>query len=384
MQESIEIACKKNSGQPPLVSGQLALTAGQLALTAGLSPLLPPLTVNFPMCLAPMVGLSHHALRKVIAHYTPAGLQLLWPTEMLSSWRLPKESHGQSFETYWPQDWPNLAPQLLGNEEGPILESVRRLQAWGASAIDINMGCPVRKALKHNYGVALMGDPSYAAKVVEFAVKASLLPVSVKLRSGLTVDLEFLKDFVQGLEAAGASWITLHPRAASEQRRGQANWSELNYLREVVKIPVIGNGDIQTSDDAMRMLDQTGCPLVMSGRALAARPWMVWQLAEDLGIFSTPEGLPPQQRAPRTPAEEGAEYGISLHLLLEELSQACNESIALRKFRFHVRTTSVWLEFGHSLYSVVTGAHTVASTFSVLDQFFQNEQRMTARTDLRQ
>ena len=203
--------------------------------------------VNFPVCLAPMVGLTHGALRRVVRRYQPLGAQTIWPTEMLSSWKLPHQSLGETPETLLFESEDGLVPQILGNEAEPIRKSIQALKNWGAQGIDINMGCPVKKALRHNYGVALMGDPKYAAEVVSMAKTDQDLPVSVKLRSGFQSDPNYLKEFVQGLEAAGAEWITLHPRLAGEKRRGEADWSEVGELRAHLKCAVIGNGDIQTA-----------------------------------------------------------------------------------------------------------------------------------------
>src|SRR5437868_12291275 len=103
---------------------------------------------------------------------------------MLNSHRLPNEDFKTTPETLRAAHETELVPQILGNEEGPIGDSVKKLiHEWGAEGIDINMGCPVQKALKHNYGVALMGDPDYAARIVEMTVRNSTVPVSVKLRA---------------------------------------------------------------------------------------------------------------------------------------------------------------------------------------------------------
>jgi tRNA-dihydrouridine synthase len=125
----------------------------------------------FPVLLAPMVGITHFAVRKAIQEYLPPGTRSLWPTEMLSSRRLPYQSAGQTIETRFDDVEAGLCPQLLGNEEGAIRDSIAKLKDWGARAIDINMGCPAKKALQHNYGVALMGDPDYAAEITAMAVK---------------------------------------------------------------------------------------------------------------------------------------------------------------------------------------------------------------------
>ncbi len=337
--------------------------------------------VNFPLCLAPMVGLSHVALRLTVREYMPHGAKTIWPTEMLNSRRLPNEDFNMTPETMRATHETELVPQILGNEEKPISESVKKLiYEWGAEGIDINMGCPVKKALKHNYGVSLMGDPDYAAQIVEMTVKNSTVPVSVKLRA--ENDFSYLHNFVQGLKDAGASWVCLHPRTAEQKRRGVADWSQITKLREAVDIPLIGNGDVQTAEDALRMLRETGCDMAMAGRALAARPWMMWQFGEILG-FPAPAGRE-GQRAPQGSLEEGAEYGRALLSLIEHSGQYFSEDLAMRKIRFHVRTTEAWLDFGQSLVGVCAKARNLQDLQISVKEFFQTPIEMCARTDLRQ
>lgn len=333
--------------------------------------------VNFPVCMAPMVGLSHVAFRRLAREYLPRGARTIWPTEMLNSRRVPGENLSRTPETMRSPEETHLVPQILGNEEKPIRESVARLIDWGAIGIDINMGCPVKKALMHNYGVALMGDRHYAAEVVRITVRASSVPVSVKLRA--TDDIDQLFAFVEGLQDAGASWITLHPRTAAQKRRGSADWSQIREVRRRLRIPVIGNGDVQTADDAVSMLTETGCDLAMVGRALTARPWLLWQIGERLG-FGAPEGR--TGRAPGTPEEEGAEYGRALKRLLALHREHFEENLGLRKFRFFVRTGGPWLVFGHDLYARTTRAKSYTELADQLDAFFSREQAMSGRTDL--
>jgi tRNA-dihydrouridine synthase B len=337
--------------------------------------------MNFPLCLAPMVGLSHAPLRQVIRDYMPKDVVTIWPTEMLNSRKLPIENFKLVPETAKLDFETHLVPQILGNDEKYIAPSVAKLIDWGAEGIDINMGCPVQKALKHNYGVALMGDPAYAAEVVRITVKNSSVPVSVKLRAGHQNDISFLLNFVEGLVSAGASWITIHPRTAEQKRRGSADWEQIKILKQKFNIPIIGNGDVQTVDDVIQMMAQTGCDAAMSGRAFAARPWLMWQVAEKLG-WPNPEGK--IGRAPQTPQEEAKEYGRSLQRLLQLLLQFYPQELALRKFRFHVRTTGVWLDFGHALFSLTTKAKTATEISDEMFLFFEKELSFFERTELRQ
>jgi tRNA-dihydrouridine synthase B len=337
--------------------------------------------VNFPVCLAPMVGLSHVALRLLVRRYTPGAATSMWPTEMLSSWRLPKETLGETEETLKADEFP-LVPQILGNEEGPIALSVRKLEDWGAAGIDINMGCPVKKALKHNYGVALMGDADYAAEVVRMTVKNARVPVSVKLRAGLQKDEEFLLRFVRGLQDAGCAWITLHPRLGEQKRRGTADWSQIARVREALHIPVIGNGDVQCAEDVFSLLQISGCDAVMVGRALAARPWLMWQVGEQLGFAPPPEFV--GRTAPSTPYDEGAEYGRALAYFIATLEHYFAFEGGAKRLRFHLRMTCGWLEFGHALMAALSRGHTYAELRESAERFFSVPQRMVSRTSLRE
>lgn len=340
-----------------------------------------PLNSNFPVLLAPMVGLTHVATRRMIRRYLPANAETLWPTEMLNSWRLEKETLGETPETLKHSSERNLCPQILGNEEEAIRVAVQKLTDWGAVAVDINMGCPVRKALKHNYGVALMGDSDYAADVVRMTVKHAKIPISVKLRAGHQRDEDYLLRFTRGLQDAGASWITLHPRLAQEKRRGRADWSQIGFLTRNLKIPVVGNGDVQTAEDVFSLMEQTSCRAVMIGRALTARPWILWQVGHRLGL-ENPTGLtgvPPQ-----TPIEEGAEYGRALLYFLDCLDEHFSEEQAIKRLKFMLRMNHVWLEFGHALWSKMTGVKSLNEARDVTLQFFSQPQKMTVKTDLRE
>lgn len=339
-------------------------------------------SVNFPLCLAPMVGISHYPLRKVLRSYMPPETKTLWPTEMLNSRRIPDEKLGETSETLKDEGEDGLVPQILGNEESFIQKSTEALKNWGAEAIDINMGCPVQKALRHNYGVALMGDSAYASEVVRMTVRSTSLPVSVKLRAGHQNDFEFLKKFAKGLEEAGASWLCLHPRTPEQKRRGKADWNQVTQLKKELGIPLIGNGDIQTSQDVFDRWDESGCDMIMAGRALAARPWMMWQVGHRLGLKSPIEHA--DRVCPDSEEAEGFEYGKCLIKLAEECFRVYPQGLAHRKIIFYLRTTSVWLLFGHHLFSRVTKAKTQDEVLDAIKDFFQQPQPMTSRTDLRE
>lgn len=334
--------------------------------------------VNFPFTLAPMVGLSHIALRQLIREYTPKEFQTIWPTEMLSSRRLSVQNPGQTPETLSYEHETDLVPQILGNDERFIQKACEKLESWGVVGIDINMGCPVKKALKHNYGVALMGDPDYASNVVRMTVRNTNLPVSVKFRAGLQKDDEKLKVFVEKIQAAGASWVCLHPRTAEQKRKGQSDWTQILALRNYTDLPIIGNGDIQNWQDALNMKEQTNCDMVMIGRAMTARPWLFWQLGHALGMPNS-STLPPL-----TPEEEAKEYGRALIRFIELCEENFTPDMAKRKIRFFIKVSHPWLNFGHRLNGMAHKSENFEQLKEQVRKFFAKDGHiMSSYTELR-
>ncbi|PIU00838.1 MAG: nitrogen fixation protein NifR [Bdellovibrionales bacterium CG10_big_fil_rev_8_21_14_0_10_45_34] len=356
----------------------------------------------FPIWPAPMVGLTHFAFRSAVRRYLPAGARLPWPTEMLNSRKLPHEKLGSNSETLFLESDSDLFPQLLANEEEPIRLSVKKLEDWGVCGIDINMGCPVNKALRHNYGVALMGDPDYAKQVVDFVRNSTKLPVSVKLRAGSDdiqeSRVDYLVKFIQSLVDAGADWIVLHPRLSHQMRRGVADWKLVGEVAKNLSVPVIGNGDLQNLSQ-INEIDQMDLPIagVMIGRALTARPWLLgqwarhynWSHAKETRLVTNEdlEGVSDisiEKRNAITPpftAEEEAQEALRFWAhIIDELEGHLDFSVGGRKFRFLIRYGASWLDYGHTLMKWVNGAKSYCECKEVLARFSQTSPRMLGHT----
>ena len=317
------------------------------------------LGVDFPFLIAPMVGISHVAFRELIRSYTPQSITPLLFTEMLSTLRIPSEKEegfqGEMGSLVTSTGECYFIPQLLGNEESFIRDSIHRLLSLHPWGFDINMGCPASHTLKHNWGVRLMGDKDYAAKVVEVTKKHSPLPVSVKLRAGQGRDLgiDYLLDFTSSLEKAGADWLTLHCRSQDQGHKGYARWDIVSRIAKERSIPVVANGDIQTWQDALTLMNEFGVDGAMIARAAIARPWILWQIAYRLGERGSPanrwENCPPF-----SPEEEGQEYFravLRYSCLLEKYFG--DSPFALTKLLFFIAQGSRWLSFGHPFYQEV-------------------------------
>lgn len=314
------------------------------------------LGITFPFMIAPMVGISHVAFRELVRSYTPSGVEALRFTEMLSTRKLPSERLHVTKELKTADSESYFVPQILGNEErfiAPSLSKLETLKPWG---FDINMGCPQSHILRHNWGVRLMGDASYASEVVRIAKRHTKSPVSVKLRGGADkdVDLPYLLDFTAALEDAGADWLTIHARPRAAKHEGPANWHVVSEVARTRKIPVVANGDIQTASDAIRVINDYGCGGAMIARAATARPWILWQIAEDIGLVERSKNSE-ICRAPRTAEEEGQEYFRAFLRYIDLVEkyfggQPDDLDYSLQKLRFFAATGSKWFKFGHSFW----------------------------------
>jgi tRNA-dihydrouridine synthase len=271
---------------------------------------------------------------------------------MLSTRRLPSEKLETTNELKTVESERFFVPQLLGNEERFIEPSIRKLMQLSPWGFDINMGCPVNHILRHNWGVRLMGDPTYAAEVVRVAKKHAKVPVSVKLRGSAdeTIDREYLETFTKALEEAGVDWLTIHARPRSQKHTGAANWNLVAEVAAARSVPVVANGDIQTAEDACRLLLDYKVDGAMIARAATIRPWILWQIAEKLGITEKPIGME-ERSAPQTGEGESQEYLLACLRLIDFLEQYFGDSdYSLQKFRFFVATGSKWMFFGHAFW----------------------------------
>ena len=242
---------------------------------------------------APLAGISNAAFRH-IAHTMGAGLIY---TEMISDKGI---EHGNQKTMSMLNIGPNegiVALQLFGAEHRSLKQAVKQVMTHSsAPIIDFNLGCPVPKVVKGNGGAALMKDIEHAAALVQTMVEASDRPITVKIRSGWDQGQLNAVSMAQALEAAGASAIAVHPRTRVQMYRGQADWSVIKAVKEAVRIPVIGNGDIKRPEDAAQMLEETGCDAVMIGRALLGHPWLLKWTREYLETGHYDAHIPLEER----------------------------------------------------------------------------------------
>lgn len=231
-----------------------------------------------------MEDVSNLPMRRIAKRVGGPGLMF---TEFVSAMAI----HYQAKKTFkklriHPDERP-LGIQIFGGEVATMVETARICEEAGADILDINMGCWVPKVCKTGAGAALLKDPALAEEIVREVVKAVSIPVTVKVRAGWDWSLFAAPDLAKRFQDAGAKMITLHARFAKQGFEGEADWKLIRAMREAVHVPLIGNGDVKTAEDAQKMLSETGCDGVMVGRAAISNPWAL----RDIRLAM--EGLPP-------------------------------------------------------------------------------------------
>ncbi len=246
-----------------------------------------PIDLDVPVVLAPMAGITNTAFRRLCREYG-AGLYV---SEMITSRALVERNDTTMRLIRHHESETPRSIQLYGVDPKTIAEAVRIIVAEDhADHIDLNFGCPVPKVTRKGGGAALPWKTSLFAEIVEQAVKAAgPLPLTVKMRKGIDPDHLTFLDAGRAAEDAGAAAIALHARTASEFYSGHADWNAIGELKQAVtSVPVLGNGDIWSAEDAVQMMVETDCDGVVVGRGCLGRPWLFGELAAAFGREHTP------------------------------------------------------------------------------------------------
>lgn len=251
--------------------------------------------INIPkgLCLAPLAGVSDRAFRKISKAH---GAEYL-TSEMVSAAAICYGDKKTPELCRFDEDEMPIALQLFGSRPDFLAEAARRISDGSLAeyvkipaAIDINMGCPVRKIVSNGEGSALMRNIPLAAEIVRAVKAATHLPVTVKIRAGFDSENKNAPEMAKALEAAGADMICVHGRTRAEMYSGKADLDIIAAVKKAVKIPVVGNGDIFSAEAAKRMYEVTGCDGIMIARGAMGNPWIFDELH---AFFDDKEFTPP-------------------------------------------------------------------------------------------
>ncbi|WP_044895768.1 tRNA dihydrouridine synthase DusB [Bacillus alveayuensis] len=304
--------------------------------------------------LAPMAGVCNSAFRLTVKEFG-AGLVC---AEMVSDKGIVFNNQKTLEMLYIDEREKPLSLQIFGGEKETLVEAAKFVDKnTNADIIDINMGCPVPKITKCDAGAKWLLDPNKIYDVVAAVVDAVEKPVTVKMRIGWDENHIYAVENAQAVERAGGKAVAVHGRTRAQMYEGKADWNIIKQVKEAVNIPVIGNGDVQTPQDAKRMLDETGVDGVMIGRAALGNPWM---------IYRTVRYLETGELIPEPSVREKIDVCI-LHL--DRLIALKNEHIAVKEMRKHAAWYLKGIRGNAKIRNAISNCNTREELVSLLTNF---------------
>ncbi len=304
--------------------------------------------------VAPMAGLTNTAFRLVLAEFEPA----LIYTEMVSDQAINFRNQKTLEMCKIDVQEDRIVLQLFGASEDTMrTAAVYVSRGTKAVMLDLNMGCPVPKVIKSGAGASLMRTPEIAYEMVTAMRAVTELPVSVKIRSGWDFNHINAVEVAKGLEKAGASLISIHGRTRTQMYSGTVDLDIIKAVKEAVKIPVIGNGDIDSPEAAKHMLEYTGVDAIMVGRALKGNPWLIKQIRDYLKTGTYDDDITLDERIDM----------LKRHT--ELLVRHKNETVALQEMRGHGAWYLKGLPHASEMKRSLMQVESKAALFSLLENY---------------
>lgn len=312
------------------------------------------ITMKNQVVLAPMAGVCNSAFRLTVKEFG-AGLVC---AEMVSDKAILYKNQKTMGMLYIDEREKPLSLQIFGGEKETLIEAAKFVDKnTTADIIDINMGCPVPKITKCDAGAKWLLDPNKIYDMVAAVVDAVDKPVTVKMRMGWDDEHIFAVENAQAVERAGGKAVSLHGRTRVQMYEGNANWDILKQVKQEINIPLIGNGDVETPQDAKRMLDTTGVDGVMIGRAALGNPWMIYRTVK---FLETGELIP----------EPSAREKIDVCILhMDRLISLKNENVAIKEMRKHAAWYLKGLSGNAKARNAINDATTRTQIANILDRY---------------
>jgi len=311
------------------------------------------LIVDPPTFLSPMAGLTDSVFRRLIKRLGGCGLVM---TEFTSAEGLTRNSLKSKRMLFFHEEERPVTAQLFGAEPSRLAEATRMVEDLGFDAIDLNLGCPAKKVVKACGGSALLRETKLLEEILKTIRAATSLPFTIKIRAGWS-ETEIVSVHVGKMaEDIGINAIAFHPRTRVQGFSGHSDWNLIGELKAALKIPVIGNGDIVTPEDAFRMKRETGCDGVMIGRGALSNPWIFRQIQE------LENGLAPTQ------PDVAAKYNLIksyFQLLFEEETPG-----AIGKMKQFASWFTHAIPYGAALRKSIYESQTESEVMDRIEEFF--------------
>lgn len=308
------------------------------------------------LLLAPLAGITDTTFRRLCRENGADAVI----TEMVSARGLLLQPGRTGRFLGFSEEERPVGAQIFGADPGELGEAAAALGRLGFDFVDINMGCPVRRVTSAGAGAALLSDPPLAGRIVAAAVRASGLPVTVKIRTGFGREGATYREVAREAFGAGAAAVTLHPRTRGQMFSGRAEWGQIARLKE--EFPdrvVIGNGDVRLPEDAARMVSETGCDAVMIGRAALGNPWIFSGAKQAAG--------PRPERSEAGPAPQERRALILRHG--EEMHRRLGPA-GIREMRKHLAWYSRGIPGAASFRAALVGVRTIEELREAVGRFF--------------